>query len=35
VPCLITRTLMVSEDDKRTLAAEVLVFARRLAQRDG
>ena len=30
VPCLATRTLMVSEDDKRTLAAEVLAFARRL-----
>ena len=30
VPCLATRTLMASEDDKRTLAAEVLAFARRL-----
>jgi LPPG:FO 2-phospho-L-lactate transferase len=29
-PCLATRTLMVSEDEKRTLAAEVLAFARRL-----
>ena len=29
-PCLATRTLMASEDDKRTLAAEVLAFARRL-----
>jgi LPPG:FO 2-phospho-L-lactate transferase len=34
VPCLATRTLMESEDDKRTLAAEVLAFACRLAQRD-
>jgi LPPG:FO 2-phospho-L-lactate transferase len=30
VPCLATRTLMTSEDDKRTLATEVLAFARRL-----
>jgi LPPG:FO 2-phospho-L-lactate transferase len=30
LPCLVTRTLMTSEDDKRTLAAEVLAFARRL-----
>ncbi|HEX6144099.1 MAG TPA: 2-phospho-L-lactate transferase [Geminicoccaceae bacterium] len=30
VPCLATRTLMVSEDDKRRLAAEVLAFARRI-----
>jgi LPPG:FO 2-phospho-L-lactate transferase len=30
VPCLATRTLMASEDDKRTLAAEVLAFAHRL-----
>jgi LPPG:FO 2-phospho-L-lactate transferase len=31
-PCLATRTLMASEDDKRRLAAEVLVFARRLGR---
>jgi LPPG:FO 2-phospho-L-lactate transferase len=31
VPCLATRTLMVSEDDKRALAREVLSFAARLA----
>jgi LPPG:FO 2-phospho-L-lactate transferase len=30
LPCLATRTLMVSEDDKRLLAAEVLAFARGL-----
>ena len=30
LPCLATRTLMASEDDKRTLAAEVLAFARTL-----
>jgi LPPG:FO 2-phospho-L-lactate transferase len=30
LPCLATRTLMASEEDKRTLAAEVLAFARRL-----
>jgi LPPG:FO 2-phospho-L-lactate transferase len=30
LPCLVTRTLMTSEDDKRALAAEVLAFARRL-----
>jgi LPPG:FO 2-phospho-L-lactate transferase len=30
LPSLATRTLMASEDDKRTLAAEVLAFARRL-----
>jgi LPPG:FO 2-phospho-L-lactate transferase len=30
VPCLAARTLMASEEDKRTLAAEVLAFARRL-----
>jgi LPPG:FO 2-phospho-L-lactate transferase len=30
VPCLATRTLMASEDDKRSLAAEVLAFAREL-----
>jgi LPPG:FO 2-phospho-L-lactate transferase len=35
LPCFATRTLMASEDDKRTLAAEVLAFARRLAPRDG
>jgi LPPG:FO 2-phospho-L-lactate transferase len=35
VPCLATRILMESEDDKRTLAAEVLAFARRLAQPNG
>jgi LPPG:FO 2-phospho-L-lactate transferase len=29
-PCLVTRTLMTSEADKRRLAAEVLSFARRL-----
>jgi LPPG:FO 2-phospho-L-lactate transferase len=33
VPCLATRTLMVSEDDRRGLAAEVLAFARRLGAR--
>ena len=33
LPCLATRTLMASEDDKRTLAAEVLAFARRLDPR--
>jgi LPPG:FO 2-phospho-L-lactate transferase len=32
-PCLATRTLMASEDDKRALAAEVLAFARRLGAR--
>ena len=32
LPCLVTRTLMASEDDKRTLAAEVLAFARRLGK---
>ncbi len=32
VPCLATRTLMASTDDKRTLAAEVLAFARRLGR---
>lgn len=30
VPCLVTRTLMADEADKRALAAEVLAFARRL-----
>jgi LPPG:FO 2-phospho-L-lactate transferase len=30
LPCLTTRTLMSSEDDKRALAVEVLDFARRL-----
>ncbi len=33
LPRLATRTLMVSEDDKRALAAEVLAFARRLGAR--
>jgi LPPG:FO 2-phospho-L-lactate transferase len=33
VPCLATRTLMVSEDDRRGLAAEVLAFACRLGAR--
>ena len=32
LPCLVTRTLMTSEDDKRALAAAVLAFARRLAK---
>ena len=32
VPSLATRILMASEDDKRTLAAEVLAFARRLGE---
>jgi LPPG:FO 2-phospho-L-lactate transferase len=32
LPCLVTRTLMTSEDDKRALAAEVLAFARQLAK---
>ena len=32
LPFLVTRTLMASEDDKRTLAAEVLAFARRLGK---
>jgi LPPG:FO 2-phospho-L-lactate transferase len=30
LPCLVTRTLMASEDDKRALADAVLAFARRL-----
>jgi LPPG:FO 2-phospho-L-lactate transferase len=30
LPCLATQTLMTSEADKRTLAAEILAFARRL-----
>jgi LPPG:FO 2-phospho-L-lactate transferase len=30
LPCLATRILMTTEDDKRALAAEVLAFARRL-----
>jgi LPPG:FO 2-phospho-L-lactate transferase len=30
LPCLATRTLMATEDDKRALASEVLAFARRL-----
>jgi LPPG:FO 2-phospho-L-lactate transferase len=34
LPCLATRTLMTSEDDKRALAAEVLAFARRLGKAD-
>ena len=33
VPCLATRTLMGSEDDKRALADAVVAFARRLAGR--
>jgi LPPG:FO 2-phospho-L-lactate transferase len=33
LPCLATRTLMTSEDDKRTLALEVLAFVRRLGAR--
>ena len=33
LPCLATRTLMASEDDKRALASEVLAFARQLAGR--
>ncbi|NJO38924.1 MAG: hypothetical protein HC871_16640 [Rhizobiales bacterium] len=33
LPTLVTRTLMVTDDDKRRLAAEVLDFARRLARR--
>jgi len=33
LPCLATRTLMASEDDKVRLAAEVLAFARRLGDR--
>jgi LPPG:FO 2-phospho-L-lactate transferase len=32
LPCLATRTSMASDDDKRTLAAEVLAFARRLGE---
>jgi LPPG:FO 2-phospho-L-lactate transferase len=32
-PCIATRTLMTSEDDKRALAAAVLAFARRLGPR--
>jgi LPPG:FO 2-phospho-L-lactate transferase len=31
LPCLATQTLMLSEDDKRTLASEVLAFARGLS----
>jgi LPPG:FO 2-phospho-L-lactate transferase len=34
LPCLATRTLMTSEDDKRALAAEVLAFARRIGKTD-
>jgi LPPG:FO 2-phospho-L-lactate transferase len=30
LPCLVTRTLMARAEDKRTLASEVLAFARRL-----
>jgi LPPG:FO 2-phospho-L-lactate transferase len=33
LPCLATRTLMTSDDEKRALAAEVLAFARRLGAR--
>ena len=33
LPCLATRTLMASEDDKRALAAALLAFARRLCAR--
>jgi LPPG:FO 2-phospho-L-lactate transferase len=32
LPCLATRTLMASEDDKRELAAQVLAFARRIGE---
>jgi LPPG:FO 2-phospho-L-lactate transferase len=32
VPCLATRILMTSDDDKRALASEVLAFARRLGK---
>jgi hypothetical protein len=32
LPCLATRTLMTSEDDKRTLASEVLTFAARIGK---
>jgi LPPG:FO 2-phospho-L-lactate transferase len=35
VPCLVTRTLMASEGDKRTLASEALAFARRLDKTPG
>jgi LPPG:FO 2-phospho-L-lactate transferase len=31
LPCVATRTLMESEDDRRTLASEVLAFARELS----
>jgi LPPG:FO 2-phospho-L-lactate transferase len=31
LPCLATRTLMATDDDKRALASEVLAFTRRLA----
>jgi LPPG:FO 2-phospho-L-lactate transferase len=31
-PCLVTRTLMASGDDKRRLAAEVVAFARRIGE---
>jgi LPPG:FO 2-phospho-L-lactate transferase len=32
LPCLATRTLMTSEDDKRALASEVLAFARQIGK---
>ena len=32
VPCIATPTLMMSDDDKRALAADVLAFARRLSR---
>ena len=32
LPCLVTGTLMASDDDKRRLASEVLAFARRLRE---
>jgi LPPG:FO 2-phospho-L-lactate transferase len=35
LPCLVTPTLMVSENDKRRLATETLAFARRLAAGKG
>ena len=34
LPCLATRTLMTSEEDKRALAAEVLAFACRIGKTD-
>jgi LPPG:FO 2-phospho-L-lactate transferase len=33
LPCLATRTLMATEEDKRTLASKVLAFARGLGAR--